>query len=258
MSIVQELYGLTVMPPVSSSTAIAMANAVVAAVPEDAAADIKQAANKVAEDLRSLQGSWVDSARLATASSGSEAPIADQELDCAWSAFRDLLDGLARLPGDRYPRAVRAAQLREKLFPSGLGFLKLSFDDEWAHSDTLLKRIDADGMASQIDELIGTEPLGEVRRAHQRYGEVLGKTKGMPAADVDARGLLRKLTESIRLYALRVVASVDPERPETLASARKALEPLAAHREQSRRRRSSNKAATAATTLPAFSSDQTE
>jgi hypothetical protein len=166
-----------------------------------------------------------------------EAVTADQRLDAAWGALHEHLGGLARLPADKYPRAARAAAICDSLFPPGGSFLKLPFREEWAHSQNLLTRIDTYGMATEIDQLVGPEFLTEVRDAHRSYGDVLGSTKDHPAQEeANFRQLLRDLSESIRLYAVRVIASVDPARPETAAAAQHALEPIALHRQQSRRK----------------------
>jgi hypothetical protein len=142
---------------------------------------------------------------------------------------------------ESFPKAERAAELLQMLFPKGLQFLTLPMDAEWAVSEELLKRIKDDGLLADINVIAGPEFLAEVRDAHAVYGEVLGitKPKGSPADTSMAPLLepLRRLADTISDYVFQVAASADRDEPETVHTARAALAPMDRFREATARRK---------------------
>jgi hypothetical protein len=232
----QELFPYLQIPPLSCATGTTLANQLLSAVPKDAPPGVRQGADLVAARLRPLMQNMVDRSQEMS-KARSEAAAADKAIDAIWSALRSNLESLARLPSKQYPRAARAAKACAAIFPHGLGFVKLPYREEWAHSDVLLTLMDANGISAELDEIVGPEFSGELRRAHQRYGEALGIIKALEQPEAaNMRLLLQDLAEAIRLYAMRVIATVELDRPESFAAAHHALAPIAEHRQAARRK----------------------
>ena len=121
-----------------------------------------------------------------------------------------------------------------------------------------LKRIETEGLATDIDELAGSDFLAEVRSSHAHYGEVLGKTKArVNPEQINFRDALRALSNAIRGYTLQVIASTDAAQPESLATARAALAPIEALRRSLASRRN-EPAAPASPADPIDPADATE
>jgi hypothetical protein len=144
----------------------------------------------------------------------------------------------------------RARELLDATSPKDRQWLKLPFGAEWAESDKRLKRIDAEGLARDVDALAGPEFLVEVRSAHEAYGMALGITK--PSEEVAAVKLaepLRTLSRAIARYGLAVAAIVDDDEA-SVAMARRALRPIDDHRDGQARRSSGGAVAPAPGTTP--------
>jgi len=143
-----------------------------------------------------------------------------------WSALHARLEAYASLPAPHWPRAARAAELLASLFPDGLSFLSLPYSDEWAEGEKRLERIALGGLARDLDELAGMEFLAEVKRAQQRYGEVLALRKGsdrkLPG---DLTDPLRALGRAVSNYALQVIATNDGSAA-SIHSIRQTLKPI--------------------------------
>jgi hypothetical protein len=227
-------------PRVDVRQGVALAIALINAAPKSATAGVKRAAQQVRERSVTLQAVWRGRQRAAGVEKRDPTrALADNRVDVAFGALRTRLDGYAALPADTHPRAARAAELIRVLFPDGMEFLKLPWDAQWAACDEVVKRIDEDALAADIDELAGEAFLAEVRSAQAHYGDALGITK--PEAPAEAADPLldplRELLRAIGDYTLQVVASVDRDRPETIAAARVALHPMDRYRERAAKRK---------------------
>lgn len=148
------------------------------------------------------------------------------------------ISGYAMLPPGAYPISARAEALEKTFFPDGMSFLKAAMEAEWAVSEQLLKRIDDDKLASEIDAVAGPDFLTEVRAAHAAYGEVLGITKAHTVPEDVAALLepLRALVQAIGDYAIQIVASVDRDDAASIKVAKNALLPMDRYREGAARR----------------------
>lgn len=218
---------------------VALAIALLSALPKDATDGMKRTARAVRKATLAMNKAWDQKRRAAGAPRPASKARADHRVDTAWAALKMRLDACALLPVEAHPKAERAAEISRLLFPEGLEFLKLSMDLEWAESNALLGRIaEDDALGKDLVAITGPEFLAEVRAAHEAYGEVLGITKAHETpADVAAlREPLRELVSAIGDYLLQVVASVDRERPETVQSARAALAPIDRLRQAAARR----------------------
>src|SRR5690606_20447386 len=130
------------------------------------------------------------------------------------------LTAFSVLPVEDYPKAARAAELVVVLFGSdGLSFLKEAYPIQYATMDTLLKRIDADSLQKEIDDLAGPEFIRAIRKVMPRYGEVVGAMlKRDNASGQNLLEHVRTIQRGIVDYATKVCGTVDEDEPETVSA----------------------------------------
>jgi hypothetical protein len=214
------------LPKLSMAEAVALAAALVARA--DASEPLSAATGKALARMR------VALSKLrAHASDSAEPPgegaarDADRDLDAAWAAAFAWCSGWTKLP---YPSSsvTRADGLYRTLFAEGLKFTQYRYKVQWIESQARLEVIDAQGLDQHFAALGGTEILDALRRAHARYGQVLGITSAGPK-DAGAVGeRLAELGNEMSGYVLQVLASVDPDDRASQATADRLLEPLSA------------------------------
>lgn len=165
-------------------------------------------------------------------------PIDGQD-DNGWSCFFDRLDAFARLPETYYPKAQRAAELRDILFPDGLKFLKLDHGAQYTQTDLRLARIKTDKLQPDLDAIAGPEFLAEVKRTHALYAEALGISKPRAATPKppNLRPLLQKVNQSISAYVVHLCSLYLSGTPAQQAEVRAALQPLDEERTRTTTRR---------------------
>jgi hypothetical protein len=186
----------------------------------------------IRKSLRWMQGSLMSlsesaMSRIAEAAEDSLAvQDAKQVLDASWSGAYHWCRGLARLP-DKPEISGPAAQLRDTLFVDGLRFTQARYKNLWVESHVRLHLIDARGLDQVFADLGGQPILDSIRRAHERYGEVLGITECQDQDDeVPAGTRLREFLDDLRCYVVRVVAHVDRDDESTRELADFLLAPL--------------------------------
>ena len=165
----------------------------------------------------------------------------DQGEDNAWGAIYVRLEGYAKLPDAAETRddSRRASALLAQLFPTGLSFLTLDYQQQWVESQRRLDMIEQQELAPQLDRLCGPVFLQQLLVAHQAYGEALGLTGPRPQ-NVEPPAIaeaLRALRDGIRFYARRVLALADEEEAESIPLVQRALAPLLEAQDQVRARR---------------------
>jgi hypothetical protein len=209
-------------PQFDAATGVALGVALLSALPKNAPDDIRRCARKVRAATVVLQKTWT-----------AEPPprpvdkrLFDNACDNAWSCGHGRLSCYASLPVAIWPKAERAAALVALVFPEGLTFLRLPYAAQWAEQERRLAMIDAMELAPEIDELCGPEFLGEIRRTHTIYGEVLGITSPVDKALAAKVGEpLRELQRVIGQY-MRKLAVMAEDSEDSLALALRALAPI--------------------------------
>lgn len=225
-------------PRLDVPQAFALAIALLHALPKAAEAGVRRSAKALSKATLALQVLWAARQRALSASKPSDKVAVDNRIDTAWGALKLRISGYTMLPPEADPLVARAQALETALFPKGMGFLKLAMDAEWAVSEQLLKRIDDEKLAAEVDAVAGPAFLIEIRAAHVAYGEVLGITKAHSVPE-DVAALLEPLRAVIRAigdYAIQVVATVDREDAASIKVVRSALLPLDRYREGAARR----------------------
>jgi len=152
------------------------------------------------------------------------ARAADINLDGAWASLYGLLGGWSRLPD--HAHAELAATLRAQLFPDGMRFTRLPFRVEWVESGTRLRTIDERGFAAQIEQLGGSIALAQIRQAHDHYGAVLSITALPAEPGLGLRDARTAVTKALRLFVVRVIASINTQDPSSADLARDLLAPI--------------------------------
>jgi len=147
------------------------------------------------------------------------------------------IEAFSMLPASQ-PLAKRARELLTILFGSeGLSFLKLSYAEQWSIADTMLKRIDEDGLQKDIDDVAGPDFLAHVRTQHAAYGAMAQSImRRDDATAVNLHEHVRVMGRAIVDYSTKVLGMLDEDAPESVAVVRDALRPLDAYREAAARR----------------------
>jgi hypothetical protein len=225
-------------PRLDVRQAFSLAVALLHALPKAAESGVRRSAKALRKATLALQVLWAARERALKAVKSVDKVAVDNRVDTAWGALKMRISGYAMLPPAAYPISARAEALETTLFPDGMSFLKAPMDAEWAVSEQLLKRIDDDKLAVEIDAVAGPDFLIEVRAAHTAYGEALGITKAHTVPEDVAALLepLRALVQAIGDYAIQIVASVDREDAASIKVARNALLPMDRYREGAARR----------------------
>lgn len=225
------------VPPLDVPTGLALARSLISARPKGAPAYVVEAASEIEEAEQELVRLW--GVRSAVAKEKADLRPVDLLVDTVWGALFWRVEMLASLPADLYPRAVRAARLRDRLFPvdGRLTWLKKPYRAEWAEVKMRLDLIESEKLGKEIDELAGPEIRQEIARTFALYGNALGVTQALPAETGNDSLLeaLRDLTAAITSYTVAVLATIKRKKPGSEAVALEALRPLTAAREAARR-----------------------
>lgn len=191
-------------PRIAADSGLSLAKMLLMAVPRKPGAGVLMGAKLLAASVTELEAVWN--------AQGKPQPVrnarpADRRVDRAWGAVHARLITWSIFPADDPDRQSSEA-LAERLFPTGLDFLKLAFPAEHAQSERRMQIIEAEGLGPELDRLVGKPFMGELYEAHAAYGEALGITK--PVEPAPAKELvvepLRKLGEAIVAYSSQIIA----------------------------------------------------
>lgn len=152
---------------------------------------------------------------------------ADRLEDNTVLALVEVLGGWARLAG-QLPLGDDAQRLFRRLFGEGsTDFVNFPVKKEWAVVQGKLDVIKDEGLASEIAKLGAAPILTELHRVHKAYGIAVGTTQAPRV--VETAQLVEKraeLSEALRTYIVRVVATRDRKDPSTLELSDRLLRPL--------------------------------
>lgn len=203
--------GMVQLPRLSVTDAIALGTAMVTrskSVKGPLPVPIRKALRWVQGSLKVLSNAATSRLRLAA----EDSPVAldaKRVVEAAWGAAYGWCRGLARLP-DAPEISAPATRLLDALFADGMRFNQMRSQLHWAESQVRLDLIVEDALDEVFAELGGQPILDSIRRAHERYGEVLGITEVQCQEDeVPVGTRLREFLDDLRCYVVRVVAHVD-------------------------------------------------
>ncbi len=211
------------------------------ASPASMPAAVKKAAKRLFEVAEAAQFAYTLRRKTLGKTSPDDARPVDRNADNSWGALRSRLQAYAMLPREAYPDAQRAVEILFSLFgEAGLSFLTESYPEQYAIADSVIRRIDSEGLAADIDRLAGREFLENVRTQHTAYGKMVQSVlQREDALTDDLSDHVRAMGQEIVDYATKVLASIDRNKPATVTAARTALRPIDAFREATQRRAAS-------------------
>lgn len=223
------------LPRFDAGGAIALGDKLLAAaatVPELPRA-IARARDALQADLANLRAAAAArlAARLAEQHAEPERVAdADDALDLCWTALFEWLSAFTKLPGGRL-ESEEARALLGDLYPDGLGFIRLPYELQWGQSDVRLGRlIDGPGpsLGGRLRALGGGAFIDALQTAHAEYGKLLGlpRLPGAAGSRPSTAEALESFASTLRVYALKVTASVEIDEPQSAALAKTLLDPL--------------------------------
>lgn len=219
------------VPGMSTAEMLATSRATISRVDKDSPEVARRDAKKVRQRAIELQDEWI---RADAQEKRADARPVDQRLDRAWSGLYSRLESYGDLSPEEASDAADATALRDSLFPEGLTFLKLPYVEEWAQSEKILKRIDAEGHAKTIERMCDAKFLSNLRKAHDAYGKVLGVTeKGTAPAPAGVGVAMSNLSRALMQYVRVVGGTVDDDDEASIATAVGLLQPIADARARS-------------------------
>src|SRR5688572_5872601 len=159
-------------PVLNIASAITLGQTLVKRCPADAPATVKKAQKSLDQAASAALSAWTERQRQETTTPAMPAEQRrqlDTTTDQGWSALRQNLESHALLPPGRSKKTARAQKLLQRLFPEGLGFLTWRYAEQLAAMTALLKRVDEDGLAKEIDAVAGPEFLANIRQNQADY-----------------------------------------------------------------------------------------
>lgn len=157
--------------------------------------------------------------------------LADRRLDRVLSLMRQWTEAHLLLDEPENPGQAHAQAIHDVFFADGLGYVNLPYKRQWSSVKARLTVADQQGLSAHFDALHGGFFLDSLRRLHAVYGDALGITDAMVATDVEARlaPLAAEVRTELKRYVEKVVASVEPDEPETVEVMNTLLLPLTTH-----------------------------
>ena len=225
---------LYVRPPrIGADTGLSLAKMLMMNIPKKPGPGVLMAAKLLASSVTTLETVWNGQGKPMPAR---DVRPADWRVDRAWSAVHARLTAWG-IFGDDDPDRQASATLTERLFPTGLDFLKLSYPAEHAQSERRLRIIEVEELRADLDHLVGEPFMDELLEAHAAYGDALGITK--PTEVAEPKELLveplRMLGDAIVAYSLQIIAFAALSQ-DNLAQAKRALLPIDQFRAAASRR----------------------
>lgn len=225
-------------PKMTVEGGITLCRVVASACPSSMNASVKKAAKRMSEIAEAAQFAYTMRRKAMNKGTTDDARPVDHNADASWSCLRSRLQAYSLLPPNIYPDAIRAGEILVILFgDQGLSFLTESYPEQYTIADSVLRRIDEENMAGDIDRIAGKEFLENVRTHHVAYGKMVQAVlQREEAITEDLNEHVRAMGQALVYYATKVIAFIDPEQPATIAAARLALRPIDAFREATERR----------------------
>lgn len=216
---------LVSLPAVDASGALALGRAVL-----NTMARAKHVPKAVADSVSAIQ-TQVTALALVVRPKPTAARVsvrdADQAEDNAFAALIDFLDAFKRLP-EETPERVTALKIRGHLVgKDGLNFLKAKPQLEWSEIQSRLDTIEHEHLAADLKSLGGEVFLKHLREVHAVYGVATGMTAPLVADETAlVRGPRDALLAALKLFYVRVAASVEPDDADSIARAEQWLQPI--------------------------------
>ena len=246
-----EPYLYTRAPAINLASGIVLAQALVAACPDIMPPEVKKAVAHLAKVGNAAQQAWAARQRELGIVPDEKSRALDQEADGSWSSLRSRLVAYADLPVTLFPKARRAQEIVDSLFGgAGLGFLRDTYVLQWSTMSMLLKRIDDEGLAAEVNEFAGPEFLQHIRSVHPRYEAMVQNALQRDSSQQNLLEHVRLIQRAVVTYATRVCATVDDDDLTTTERARDALAAIEKMRLNASKKRGGSAEVETPATLP--------
>lgn len=234
---------------------VSLAAALVEHAPRDASDTVDRTTGNLQETIAEAEQGLTVRSRESAPADFSHELVLDGGADALWGALRSGLEARAALghagiaavlatQSKRSPVAValragqnkakRAKVLLGKLFgEAGLSFTQRTYPEQAVSMATMLRLIDEDELAEEIDELVGPELLVALRATQPAYEAMVDARLSRdrrPKTDLNA--LRQKLTRAIGRHCNAVLALLDERDPDSLPLVIDALRPVEVFRAQ--------------------------
>jgi len=225
-------------PVMTVEGAITLARVVAESCPKSMPAAVKKAAKRIADAAEAAQVAYTLRKKSLGKGTDEDSRPIDRAGDNSWGALRGRLQAYALLPENTYPDAKRAAEILASLFgEAGLSFLTESYPEQYAIAESVLRRIDDEAFAADIDRIAGKEFLENIRVQHVAYGKMVAALLQRETALTEDLGEhVRTIGQELVDYATKVIATVERDKPATITTARAALRPIDAFREATQKK----------------------
>lgn len=228
-------------PPVLTlESGIALCRALRRSMPRGASAAIRKAGDKLERLADAAQQALARRQHEDSGYASEDHRNTDPDTDRAWRILVARLAAYAQLPTEGYPKAARAAELQQRLGTGLNEYLSLPYAEQLVAMDTVLSRIDDEGLAKDLNALCGPEFLDNARTCQSRYRRMVESRMQDPGASDKLNLHVRAMGRAVVEYALRILASIDDEEAGSQEAALAALLPIDNHRESLARRSSGN------------------
>lgn len=240
-------------PRLNTLKSLALGRALLLAIPEDPPETVARTAQSL-EAILDEADEAVDKRRQESVPFDAAAEVSfDGCTDGLWGVLRNRLDALGGFEHEGLPRvaeghgkrsavalavaaakdkAARARKLSTKLFGTeGLAFTRTQYPEQAQAMASLLRVIDKEDLAAEIDALTGPETLILLRACQPHYESMVEARLTRDGRKSDDLGRVRgKVLRAVARYTNAVLSMLDERKPETLELVLTALRPLEALR----------------------------
>lgn len=244
------------VPLLNARSLISLSLALEALMPADRSDPVEHAAKQQAREREALEQVLDSRTRAVPEQILAGETELDIAVDGAWVYTRDGLrqrqiyarpgfKTLAAAQGEgavidyaaQVDAAERAAALYKRLFGAeGLSFLRTRYPEQGAATASLLRIIEEDGLAQELDALVGPGTVAMLKDLQVRYEAMVEARAARERGGGDGlKQQSARLRQAISLYALSLCGTVDAKHPETVAQVADALRPILNSRAEQRR-----------------------
>lgn len=217
-------------PLLNLESGVTLAQTLVAAMPRGMSAAVKKSADRLAKVTEAAQEALSRRQREQNSVREDDRGL-DIRTDQAFRSLFGRLEHYSLLPADRFPKAARARELWLSLATGLNDALGLPYTEQLASMDSVLKRIDDEGLAAELNALCGPEFLDHARTCQAQYRAMVQRRLQAAGPSDSLPSHIKALGRAISEYATRVAASVDEDDAGSLERALSALRPIDNHRE---------------------------
>lgn len=150
-----------------------------------------------------------------------------------WLGVHGSLEAKARVPADVSDAGKQATEILASYFADGTSFTRLDARAFWSEAQRRLDRMERDGDATRITQLVGKDIVVGAKKTTAALGEAIGvgKTTRDPAPSTTAlQEVLFRFSRAVGKYGRLMSARVDEDDPESIDEFLGAMAPIDQYR----------------------------